>query len=142
MTMMILLGTGSAGGGGGGGDNATLQNANLFDYAVLPSLADVGIRLHSDGTVDYRERGYYSNAYTWLTGTETNADYEARWTTTAGALSSGTTGSWLVLSTAREWRVGGNNTCTGTLEIRMAAVPNTVLATATITLTAETDSGE
>lgn len=137
--MMILLGTSSA---GGGGDNATLQNASLFHYAALPSYASVGIRLHSDGTVDYREGVYYTNAYTWLTGTGANSDYEARWTTNTGTLTLGTAGSWLALSTAREWGTGDNTACTGTLELRMAAVPNTVLATATISLTAVTDSGE
>ena len=134
--MMILLSTSSS---AGSGDNATLQDDSIFGFASSPSVASAGIRLHSDGTVDYRDTGFYMNAYTWLTGTGANSDYEALWTSTDGAPDSGTVGSWLVLSTSREWIKSGNGTCTGTVKIRMAAVPNTVLATATVTLFAETE---
>jgi hypothetical protein len=75
----------------------------------------------------------------WGVGT-TTSNYEARWTTTAGALSSGTAGTWLNLGTSRAWAVSrgapGSSSCTGTLEIR-DTVTGIVVATATITLYAE-----
>ena len=78
---------------------------------------------------------------TWQSGGSAS-DYEARWTTTSGTLSGGTAGSWLGLGTSRSWsrnrtdNTAGTNTCVGTLEIRMAASPNTVLSTSTVTLEA------
>lgn len=66
--------------------------------------------------------------------------YEARFTITSGALSTGTAGTWLNLGTSRAWTVTrntvGTSTCQGTVEIRDAATL-TVLATATITLEAD-----
>lgn len=80
----------------------------------------------------------------WVTPTgSAGAAYEARATVTSGALTSGTTGSWLALSTTREWEcyatyTGGVvvETATITVEIRRAS-DSVVLATATgIVLTA------
>ena len=128
--------------------SASLSNDTVWDLAISPTDAFAGIRVHSDGTVDNRTNvsANYTNQYTWLTGAgSTNADYEVRWTTTAGTLSAGTAGTWMVLSTSREFtrnetRNGFfSSSCTGTLEIRMAASPFTVLATATITLQADVE---
>lgn len=81
---------------------------------------------------------------TWQEGGAAG-DYEARWTTTSGTLTSGTAGTWQALSTSRSWtKTNTNNSLssvsvTGTLEVRMAAAPNTVLSTTTVTLTASVE---
>lgn len=53
------------------------------------------------------------------------SQYEARWTTLTGSLSSGTAGSWVSLSSTQTWTrsagAGADLICTGTLEIRHAA---------------------
>lgn len=75
---------------------------------------------------------------TWLV-VGTAGLYEARVTVTSGSLTSGTTGTWLALSTSRQWEVSrattGSSNVTFTLEIRRAS-DGTVLDTATITLAA------
>lgn len=70
------------------------------------------------------------------------ADYEARATVVSGALTSGTTASWLGLGTTRSWTVTRTNNlpgldeCVLTMEIRAVAT-GTVLTSATVTLSAE-----
>lgn len=65
--------------------------------------------------------------------------YEARVTVTSGSLSSGTTGTWLALTSNRTWTVTrdtvGTSTCVFTVEIRKGS--GSTLASATITLEAE-----
>lgn len=99
----------------------TLDNAGLASETTLPG-----------GTIGY--------APEWLSA-GTPANYDCRWTTLSGTLSTGTAGVWQNLGTTRAWSRNagagvGVMTCSGTLEIRDAATL-TVLATATITLTAE-----
>lgn len=122
-----------------GSDGATLRTATYTDDEAFPTNAKSGVRLATDGTLDWIFALGAANQYTWLTGSGVNSDYEARWTTTSGTLTSGTTGTWLGLGTLREWYVtrssGGTSTVVGTLEIR-AASSLAVLATATITLNA------
>lgn len=68
------------------------------------------------------------------------SDYEVRATLNFGTLSSGTTGSWLALSTSRSWTlqqiiVGVADQVELTIEIRKGA--GAALASATVTLDAE-----
>lgn len=96
--------------------------------------------INSDGTVHYPSsvNGTDTVGETWLQS-GVNSDYQVRATVTAGAVNSGTTGSWLALSTTRTWSVtpssygGADATATLTIEIR-DAVTLAVLETATITL--------
>lgn len=85
-----------------------------------------------------------ASSYTWkLLGNA--ADYDIHATVTGGTLTSGTTGSWLNLATSRQWSVTrnsiGSKTCTLQLQIR-DAVTLAVLATATVTLTANVNEFE
>ena len=78
--------------------------------------------------------------YTWLIGGGINSDYDIRWTNIFGTPSTGTTGTWLNLGVTRTWTVTATSAIKinqATIEIRQAALPNTVLATATVTLDAE-----
>lgn len=81
--------------------------------------------------------------------TPPNSAYEARATLVSGTLSSGTTGSWLALSTSRAWSVtisvaagGGSATkdCTILVEIRDASTL-AVLDSDQIALQSEANSG-
>ena len=82
-----------------------------------------------------------TNLEQWCTPTSAVALFEARVTVTSGGLSGGSgTGTWLALSSTRNWYVeeftsGNTNNCTFTVEIRNAS-SGTVLDTATIDLSA------
>lgn len=77
----------------------------------------------------------------WCTPTSAVALFEARVTVTVGVLSGGSgTGTWLALSTTRNWYVeeftsGNTNNCTFTVDIRRAST-GTIVDTATIDLSA------
>lgn len=110
------------------------------DFAISPSDASVLFYVNNNGTWSMTGGG----SGTWMAG-GTASEYEARWTTTSGALSSGTASTWLNLGTTRAW--GRNETrngyysssVTGTFEVRMAASPYTVLSTTTVTMTADVE---
>lgn len=123
---------------------ATLTDRTINDFATSPANAAAGIKIDSDGGV-YRLNGStYTFVETWLTGGGTAADYESRWTSTSGTLSSGVEATWQSCSVDTGYNRNNNldalstETCTGTLEIRSAS-SGTVLATATITLNANVD---
>lgn len=77
---------------------------------------------------------------TWLSAGAASS-YDVRATLSSGALTSGTTGSWLNLGTTRSWNVTrtnnapGTDTATLTIEIR-DATSLIVLATVTVVITA------
>lgn len=67
------------------------------------------------------------------------SDYEVRATLLSGTLTSGTVGAWLSLGSSRSWSRVSNATVTIVIEIR-DAVTLSVLATGTITITADSGS--
>lgn len=77
---------------------------------------------------------------TWLNG-GVNSDYEARVSNVVGTTLTGTVNTWLALSSTRTWSLTSTASVakytTFTLEIRMAAAPNTVLATSSCTIDAQ-----
>lgn len=82
-----------------------------------------------------------TNLEQWCTPTAQSSNYEALVTLTSGTLSGGSgTGTWLALSTTRNWYVeeftpGGSKLCQFTVQIRKIGT-GTVLDTATIDLEA------
>lgn len=82
-----------------------------------------------------------TNLEQWCTPTSQSSNYEALVTLVAGTLSGGSgTGTWLALSTTRNWYVeeftpGGSKLCQFTVQIRKIGT-TTVLDTATIDLEA------
>jgi len=82
-----------------------------------------------------------TNLEQWCTPTNQSSNYEAFITITSGTLSGGSgTGTWLALSTTRNWFVTENQSgqqkiCVFTVQIRKIGT-GTVLDTATITLEA------
>lgn len=116
----------------------TLNNASVSDSAIIGT-AVAGYRLNTSGIAEKLVRITYTTLETWLAfGSASN--YECRATLDSGALTSGTTGSWLALSSSREWKVergaAGNSSATITVEIRNASTL-VVIDSATITLEAE-----
>lgn len=125
--------------------DATLNDATYNDTQVTPTNAASGIVVDSDGNLYRLKRVTTTLQYLWLTGAGAASDYECRWTNTSGTLSLGTAGSWLSCGSDQSFTVNytsdtpGNKSCTGTLEIRVVST-GTVVATATITLTAQVDA--
>jgi hypothetical protein len=112
--------------GSGGAQTATY---------TLESDGDVIIATTVDGSLD---------AGDWISPkASAPSDYEVQATLNAGTLTSGTTGSWLALSSNRSWTlqrvtVGVATQVTLTIEIRKGS--GAVLASATVTLDAERTS--
>ena len=76
---------------------------NIFATRFVGA-STAGYRLNTSGIVESQATAVYTTLETWLVLGSASA-YEARATVTAGALSSGTAGSWLSLGTSREWTV-------------------------------------
>ena len=112
--------------GSGGAQTATY---------TLESDGDVIIATTVDGSLD---------AGDWISPkASAPSDYEVQATLVSGTLSTGTTGSWLALSSNRSWTlqrvtVGVATQVTLTIEIRKGS--GAVLASATVTLDAERTS--
>lgn len=96
-------------------------------------------------SINYNSTGITTNhagvtLETWLVS-GVNSDYQIRATFQSGDAVTGTFGTWQLLSTNRQWSIAAttpaNNLGTFLIEIRLAASPNTVLDSATITLNAD-----
>ena len=107
---------------------------------IFPEEPIAGIRLNSSGIVEISETtASWTAADTWLL-VGLNSDFECRWTTDTGTLTSGTEATWEALSSTRTWtkqKTGGvgSVSVTGTLEIRRAS-DGVVVATAAVSITA------
>lgn len=120
-----------------------ISDVTVYDTQVSPTDASASYTLENDGDIIESTGAGNADTGDWVTPkAAAGAAYECRATITSGALTSGTTGSWLSMATTRTWTVtrtnnaAGVDTCVFTLEIRLTAT-GTVLDTATITLTAE-----
>jgi hypothetical protein len=128
--------------GGGSGLGAYLfPNGSYYGYAT-PGLATVTWSAMNTGEIEIIEGYAPITSYTWLTGGGTNVDYEIRWTIISTTPTTGVTGTWINMSVGPSWSMQANltiRTCQGFVEIRQVAAPNTVLASANVTLTAESE---
>jgi hypothetical protein len=119
----------------------TLANQNISYSSGGLTGAAVGYQLSSGGQVLQREQTTYTNIGQWCTPTSQASNYEVLITVTSGSTPTGSpVGSWTSLSVSLEWGLsvgaGGFDTSTFTAQIRKTGT-TTVLATATITLTAD-----
>lgn len=135
-------------------DPHTISGADF--QAVNPSSATATFTLNSSGVAQATTSGSGSNPPAGTTNYNDewmrigpNSAYEARATLVSGTLSSGTVGSWLVLSTTRSWSVtcsvggGGGHVqkdCTILVEIRDATTL-VVIDSDNIALQSEANSG-
>lgn len=125
---------------GSGGRSALLPSAiTITDIAFSPSTATASFALNSNGTYTCIGSITPGNG-TWLKGTGTGADYEARITVIAGAFSTGTVGSWISLGTNRLWTLDlaviGSDAVVSVVEIR-DAVSGIVLTSCNLDLNVE-----
>lgn len=126
-----------------GGDRISLSGVAVSSVGSGSQTATY--TLESDGdVVTATTPGGSIDAGDWI-DPKANApsDYEVRATLNSGTLSSGTTGSWLALTSNRSWTltrvtVGAANQVQLTIEIRKGS--GAALASATVTLDAERTS--
>ena len=118
--------------------SVTLTNASAL-FSAATGTVRAGYRLNTSGVAEIREGAGYVTHETWLLFGSAS-DYECRATVTGGAVTSGTTGTWLSLSSSNEWLVElasvGTSSATLTVEIRNAATLG-VIASATIQIDVE-----
>lgn len=128
-------------------ERLNITDRTIADNVAQPGSAEARIRLNTDGTLDtYLANGggysTVSNEWLQLSRTGAGSDWRVRATLNSGTLTSGTTGSFLALSTAREWTVSRSVTAGGseaviTLDLYDGdALYATALASAQITLQA------
>lgn len=123
-----------------GGLAASVPAGAYTRTEVSPTDSTCNFQFSSDGTWIVTDD--FGSTGSWETGTGTGADYWIRWTTTSGALTTGTAGSWLQLSTSRVFgktrtlNGAGTDSVTGTVEIATDAAGANIIATGSITLNA------
>jgi hypothetical protein len=118
----------------------SITNYTIGAGVFAPDVAEAGYRLNSNGKVYEIKNGTFTELETWCTPTSEASNYEARVTVVSGVTPTGTIGSWVALSSTREWTVqeptpGNTSTSTFTVEIRRTGT-TTVLDSATIELIA------
>lgn len=112
-----------------------LDASDAYAYYFLTSGGQVASSTQAGGTSP-------TTLEQWCTPTSQASNYEARVTVTTGTLSGGSgTGTWLALSSTRNWfvnesRSGASTLCIFTVEIRRTGT-TTVLDSASITLEAQ-----
>lgn len=118
----------------------TLTNGNFYASGLSGTInASWGI----NGVDVWRSiNGSSVTLYAWLQGGSAS-DYQIRWTTTSGAVTSAVsaaTGTWLECTSNPTWGVqrttNGSSNATGSVDIRLKST-SAVVASATITLQAE-----
>lgn len=110
-------------------------------FASSSTTAVASYTIANDGRVRDQASGILES---WLMSGSASA-YEVIATLTSGTLASGTTGSALVCSTSRTWAISNsardNSTVTAVITVQIRDVAtHTIQATATITLSAESDN--
>jgi hypothetical protein len=134
---MMLLGAGS-------GVTFRLDNGTYVDTAISPLDAQTTLTVGADGVLDVGtlNLGVLAN-YDWTTPTPPAATYYVRLAPTSGSFSGSTANVWLALSSDQSWFVGqsgfGTNSASGTLAIATDSGGTNIVASATITLTAQVD---
>ena len=117
-----------------------LSNQYVQDFTGGARAATAGYRLTSGGLAQSLVNTTYTTLETWCTPTSEAGNYEVFATLVSGSTPSGTIGSWVALSTTREWALSSNiglsKVCQLSLQIRKIGT-TTVLATATIDLDAD-----
>lgn len=126
------------------GNPVTLTNKIVSQTNTDGSAATASFTFRTDRTVKNQAN---TNILTWLDATASPSSYQIRATLISGSTPSGASlNTWLGLSTNRQWTLtdaagaAGSKTCKLTIEIRDAASPNTLRASATFTLKADSQS--
>lgn len=124
------------------GPRVSIADLSVSDVTFSPTNASATYQLTNAGVINrITVSGRTTSPGNWIFPTSAaGANYEARATVNSGSLTSGTTGSWIALSSSRSWTLDqtsvGAISCNLTIEIRHAT-SLAVLDTASITLEAE-----
>lgn len=122
----------------------TAESISIVDQYVTATLVASGTAvaayiLKSSGDINSTVNTSTTDIGDWVTPKSAAGNYECKATVTSGSLTSGTTGSWLALTSDRSWTCQrstiGTRDATLSIEIRKTGT-TTVLDTATITLQA------
>lgn len=106
--------------------------------------AEVAFYVNSDGTVEVTTFGSgVVDNYNWITPTTGSTTYFVRATLNSGSLNSGTTGTWLALTSNRVWSVykdessAGSQTADLTIAIASDSGGTDIVVSANVSLQAE-----
>lgn len=114
------------------------QSITHASGGVLPATAGYGV--YADGNAKQIVGASVTTLEAWINIASKASSYEVRATIVSGTVSTGTTGSWLALSSDQIWTrtssAGSTNTTVLTVDIRKVST-GTVVATASITLVAD-----
>lgn len=127
-----------------GGSRISLADAGNVDALnVDPADATATISLENDGDIVETNNGNAIDLGDWIAPKVGISGYDVKATLLSGTLTSGTTGSNLNLGTTRSWSRAqtsvGSSSAQIRLDITRAGTTTPVLATATITLSAQVD---
>jgi hypothetical protein len=145
MTFVTGAATGFAAGGPALVKVLLTDQTNITSLNTQPTDSHAGYQLNSDGNAE-KGTGTTSVSYGAISGqwllSGLNSAYEVQVTVNSGALTTGTTGSWMALSTTRNWTcvdtTDGTSTTTANLTVEIRdAVSLDVLTSANIVLKAQ-----
>ena len=127
---------------GAAGATFRLDSGSYLDVAISPGTASATLTLNSNGSLAVTTANSGTLAsYNWITPTTGSTSYFVRLTVTSGAFGGSATGSWIAVGQA--WSVIRNSLGTtsadGTLAIASDAAGTNIVASASITLTAQVD---
>lgn len=127
-----------------GGARISLADADNVDAVNIdPGDATAAFSLENDGDIVATNNGIPTDLGDWIEPKVGIANYDVKATLLAGTLTSGTTGSNLNLGTTRSWTRSqtsvGSSSAQIRLDITFTGTTTPVLATATITLSAQVD---
>ena len=127
---------------GAGEPRITLTNQTIPASALDPADATAAYTLEADGDVSQSVNGTPTDLGDWIAPKVGLANYEVFATLNSGSLTAGTTGSWVDLTLGPTWvrnrTTVGSAAANITVQIRRKFT-TTVLASATISLTADVD---
>jgi hypothetical protein len=136
---MALLGTGP-------GVEYRLDADTYIDFAFSPNDAGVSFTVKSNGTVEvFADNSGVLASYNWLTPTTGSTTYYVRATLLSGTFTSGTTGTWLALTSNRTWYTAytsdspGNKMTSATIAIATDSAGTNIVVSSTVGLEAYVD---
>ncbi len=118
-------------------------DGETFNFSSLATGTTVtnGVRVATDGDLDENNNTSYSAADTWLKTGGAAGDYEVRCSVTSGSVAGDTTGSFLALTSSREWYVADSaddgSAVTAEVDITIRHTNGSEEVTFTVTLSAE-----
>jgi hypothetical protein len=117
----------------------TIADENIASFRVASGTAVSTYTLSSTGDINQTKNTTTTDIGDWITPKSAASNYECFATLSSGSLSSGTTGSWLALTSSRSWtrNQSTNGTSTAVIVVQIRKIgTTTVLDSATITLEA------